>query len=278
MALNQKKSYLNTGNSAVKSYTDPPSYQNQGDRLPLLDSGGGLTGLGGGPGAANGQNNAQFTSSIANPGSAAQPPGAGTVNQSSVPYQDYLQNYLGEVFGSGRSFEPMAQQITGQRDDALRAMSEKMASRGLGNSGAMAMGAGDIYGKAADQLSSAYQDWRSQGIQEMKGAISPYVDLQNAKEMMSLSTGEKQKLMQAQSDILRKQMFGEDYDPNQGTAEYELFSALASKGTPDLETQEYLSRWLNGQLPGGTEDPITDEEKQRRWAYSFFNKPYEERR
>lgn len=159
-------------------------------------------------------------------------------------YDDMLSQYLGSVFGGGRSFAPVEKQITGERDDALRSMAEKMASRGLGNSGAMSMGAGDIYGKSADQLASSYQDWRSGGIKEMQSALSPFIEEANAEKLMGLSTEQKKELMDKQLDNIMKQMFGANYDPNQGTAPFEFMAGMAGKGEPDKDMQAAIEKWI----------------------------------
>lgn len=166
------------------------------------------------------------------------------INPPSSNYDDMLSQYLGSVFGGGRSFAPVEKQITGERDDALRSMAEKMASRGLGNSGAMSMGAGDIYGKSADQLASSYQDWRSGGIKEMQSALSPFIEEANAEKLMGLSTEQKKELMDKQLDNIMKQMFGANYDPNQGTAPFEFMAGMAGKGEPDKDMQAAIEKWI----------------------------------
>ena len=167
-----------------------------------------------------------------------------TPQKPSNNYDDMLSQYLGSVFGGGRSFAPVEKQITGERDDALRSMAEKMASRGLGNSGAMSMGAGDIYGKSADQLASSYQDWRSGGIKEMQSALSPFIEEANAEKLMGLSTEQKKELMDKQLDNIMKQMFGANYDPNQGTAPFEFMAGMAGKGEPDKDMQATIEKWI----------------------------------
>jgi hypothetical protein len=150
-------------------------------------------------------------------------------------------------------------------------MAEKMASRGLGNSGAMGMGAGDIYSDTAGQLASAYQDWRSQGINEMRGALAPFIEESNAEKLMQLSTEEKKKLIEAQRESIMKQLFGSDYDPTEGSAEYELMAGLAGKGEPGYEMQTAIDKWMrekNPEMFNSSPQEIqnnADFEKLRQW-------------
>lgn len=210
----------------------------------------GITGLPNGPGA-----NAQY----ANLGMTGT--GAATPAPSAAPsYDDMLAKYLGEVFGSGRSFAPTEQKIIGQRDDALMQMAEKLASRGMGNSGLTTAGANDIFSTSGQNLASAYQDWRGQGVQEMKGALAPFIEEANAEKLMQLSTEEKKELLNAQLENTMKQLFGNDYDPNMGSADYDLFATMAGKGEPDQEMQSAIERWI----------------KKNPWMSQYFDKdPYD---
>lgn len=166
------------------------------------------------------------------------------VSPSSPSYDDMLSKYLGEVFGSGRSFDPTAQKITGQRDDSLMQMAEKLASRGMGNSGLAASGASDIYRGAGQDSASSYQDWRSGGIQEMKGALAPFIEEANAEKLMNLSTEQKKEILNAQLEMTMKQLFGNDYDPAMGSADFDLFATMAGKGEPNEEMQAAIENWI----------------------------------
>lgn len=166
------------------------------------------------------------------------------VSPSSPSYDDMLSKYLGEVFGSGRSFDPTAQKITGQRDDALMQMAEKLASRGMGNSGLMASGASDIYRGAGQDLASSYQDWRAGGINEMRTALAPFIEEANAEKLMNLSTEQKKEILNAQLEMTMKQLFGNDYDPAMGSADFDLFATMAGKGEPNEEMQAAIENWI----------------------------------
>lgn len=156
----------------------------------------------------------------------------GTVEGSSA-YDDMLAKYMEQAFGQGRDFQPLEDKITGQRDDALRSMAEKLASRGMGASGLAAAGAQGIYSDTADQLSTAFQQWREQGVQDMRNAISPFQETEQAKDLMGFQTGELDTRDRNASDVLMDRVLGADRDPNTGTMAGEAFWGKWGQGTPD---------------------------------------------
>ena len=260
--------------SSKGSYTKPPTYQdepktkvNMGASPYLSYPGAGDGGVGGVPTsppapvlppnpAQAGAGDAGVGGQAAGQQQQAQPP-ASIGGLASDRYGGMLSQYLDQAFGSGRSFEPMAQQITGQRDDALRSMAEQMASRGLGNSGALASGAGDIYNKAGQNLASSYQDWRQQGVQNMQSAISPFLEEQLSAQLLGEGTSQKGQLADYLSNIKMSELFGTDRNPTMGTAEAEALYNLLLKGEPSGKEATALEDLFWNSLPANYESEAT---------------------
>jgi hypothetical protein len=188
-------------------------------------------------------------------------------------YEDMLAQYLNGVFGPGNSFEPIQQQIIGQRDDALSRMAEQLASRGMGNSGLINAGASNIFSQTGKDLGGAYQNWRSGNLQDMRAALAPFIEQSLAEEMLGLTTEAKKELLNAQLEATMRQLFGYDYDPNLGTAEFEPFANLIAGAKPSGELVTAIESWMknNPALAGYFPSPNEQEDSEFQAILDFMN-------
>jgi hypothetical protein len=182
----------------------------------------------------------------------------------------YLQDYLDTIFGENGagSFDPTKKGIEENRDAALEAYYEQMASRGMGASGAEGAGSMDIYRKFAQDEAVAQQEFQQQQINNMKDAAA-YMFQDKWKNM---DYQQQEAMARLMYELQMAAQLGEDWrsDPskNQGLMQAAALLGELFKG----EGSDWLQEMLDRAFGPGTYESLYGEpsKKQQRegekWA------------
>jgi hypothetical protein len=165
----------------------------------------------------------------------ANPPGDGT-----TPPVDDWQKRLEDALAKSGDFDPTQQLMNEQRDAALRQLAESGASRGMGNSGFEDAMAGDIYRGTARDSAKAYQDFQQQEIEnQMQGAQMLMQD-----HWKGMDQDQQKAMANLMFELERRRSMGDDYNPNMGEDELQIYRDALNNPNLDDEGKWQLQNML----------------------------------
>lgn len=160
----------------------------------------------------------------------------------------YLDDFLaGIMTGEGQSFDPIREGMLAQEDAARRRMAEMYASRGMGQSGALAGGLGDITRDFARQIAEKQMQWRQQQIQNKFSAA----EMLFKDRWQNLAFDQQKALAELMFELDRKAKYGEDYNSNLGDYELQILRDLMTSDSLDESGKRIVQRLLNDLGYGG---------------------------